>query len=111
MPIQQRGERATRAQLEEASCHQQQSSAGYGGDYSIVSDGDDFDQEPFYDHVTQHFQEDPCLQSTDEPIDQGYFNDITDQQDFNLDIDVEDDVISDVSVEASICWDSDGNIY
>ena len=52
MPIQQRGERIARAQSERASRCQQQTSAatGYGGDYGIVSDGDDFNQEPFYDH-------------------------------------------------------------
>ena len=112
MPIQQTGERAARAQLEEASCHQQ-SSAGYGGgDYGIVSNGDAFYQEPYYDHVAQLSQEDPCLQSTAETIDQGYFDDITEQQELNnSDVGAEEELLSDVSVEASFCWDSDGNIH
>ena len=112
MPIQQTGERAAPAQLEEASCHQQ-SSAGYGkGDYGIVSDGDAFYQEPYYDHVAQLSQEEPCLQSTADTIDQGYFDDITEQQEFNnSDVCAEEELLSDVSVEASFCWDSDGNIH
>ena len=112
MPIQQHGERAAPAQLEETSCHQQQSSAGYRGDYGIVSDGDVFYQEPFYDHVAQLSQDDHCLQSTAETIDQGYFDDITEQQEFNnYDVGAEEQLLSDVSVEASLCWDSDGDIY
>ena len=110
MPIQQRGERAAPAQ--ETSCHHQQSSAWYGGDYSIVSDGDVCYQEPFYDNVAQLSQDDHCLQSTAETIDQGYFDDITEQQEFNnSDVCAEEEVLSDVSVEASLCWDSDGDIY
>ena len=112
MPIQQHGERAAPAQLEETSCHQQQSSAGYRGDYGIVSDGDVFYQEPFYDHVAQLSQDDHCLQSTAETIDQGYFDDNTEQQEFtNSDVGAEEELISEVSVEASLCWDSDGDIY
>ena len=112
MPIQQHGERAAPTQSEETSCPQQQASAGYGGDYGIVSDGDVVYQEPFYDHVTQLYQEDPCVQSTAGTIDYGYFDDITEQQEFlTSDDNVEEEVISDVSVEASLCWDSDGNIY
>ena len=112
MPIQQTGERAAPAQLEEASYHQQ-SSAGYGGgDYGIVSNGDAFYQEPYYDHVAQLSQEDPCLQYTAETIDQGYFDDIMEQQEFNnSDVGAEEELLSDVSVEASLCWDSDGNIH
>ena len=109
MPIQQRGERATPAQLEEASCHHQQSSAWYGGDYGIVSDGDVVYQEPFYDHVAQLSQEDLCPQST---ADQGYFEGMSEQQEFtNSDVGAEEELISEVSVEASLCWDSDGDIY
>ena len=112
MPIQQHGERAAPTQSEETSCPQQQASAGYGGDYGIVSDGGVVYQEPFYDHVTQLYQEDPCVQSTAGTIDYGYFDDITEQQEFlTSDDNVEEEVISDVSVEASLCWDSDGNIY
>ena len=112
MPIQQRGERAAPAQLKETSFPQQQSSAGYRGDNGIVSDGDEYYQEPFYDHVIQLSQEDPCLQYASETIDQGYFDDIMEQQEFlNSDVNVEEEIIYDVSVEASLCWDSDGSIY
>ena len=112
MPIQQRGERAAPAQLKETSFPQQQSSAGYRGDNGIVSDGDEYYQEPFYDHVIQLSQEDPCLQYASETIDQGYFDDIMEQQEFiNSDVNVEEEIVYDVSVEASLCWDSDGSIY
>ena len=111
MSIQQRGERPAPTLLEEASGHQQ-SSAEYRGDYGIVSDGEVFYQEPFYDHVIQLSQEDPCLQTSAETIDHGYFDDITEQQEFlNWEVNVEEEIISDASVEASLCWDSDGNIY
>ena len=83
---------ATCSDAEEVACYdaeevahrQQQTStaAGYGGDYGIVSDGDDIDREPFYDLVTQLPQEDPCLQYPDESIDQGFVCDIMEEQEF-----------------------------
>ena len=114
VPIQQRGERIARAQLGTASHCQQQTSAatGYGGDYGIVSDGDEFFQEPFYDIVTQISHEEPCLESAAETLDQGYFEDNMEQQESSYsDVMVEEEIISNVSVEASLCWDSDGNVF
>ena len=93
VPIQQRGERIARAQLGTAShCPRQTSAAtGYGGDYGIVSDGDDFNREPFYDLVTQLPQDDTCLQYPAESIDQGLFCDIMEEQQFpNFEASVED---------------------
>ena len=82
------------------------------GDYGIVSYGDHLYQEPSYDHLTQLYEEDFCLQSSEEPIDQGYYDDITEQQEYiDTDVSGEEELIIDVSVEASLCWDSDGNIY
>ena len=114
VPIQQRGERIARAQLGTAShCPRQTSAAtGYGGDYGIVSDGDEFFQEPFYDIVTQISHEEPCLESAAETLDQGYFEDNMEQQESSYsDVMVEEEIISNVSVEASLCWDSDGNVF
>ena len=107
MPIQQCGERAAPAQLEETSCQQQTSaSAGFRGDYGVVSDGEHYSQEPYYDHVIQTTQEDTV------EFDQGYFDDTTEQQEFNIsEVGAEEELIFDVSVEASLCWDSDGDIY
>ena len=119
-------------EIERASCHQQQSSTGYGGDYGIVSGRDDFYQEPFYDHIIQLSDEDPCLQSTDETIDQGYCYDDSicideawdneydhvvyseDEYEFSAsDISEEQELITDISVDASdsLYYDTDGNIY
>ena len=53
VPIQQRGERIARAQLARASSHQQPTSAGYRGEQSIVSHGDDLAEDQCYDHSTQ----------------------------------------------------------
>ena len=114
VPIQQRGERIARAQLGTASHCPRQTSAdtGYGGDYGIVSDGDEFFQEPFYDIVTQISHEEPCLESAAETLDQGYFEDNMEQQESSYsDVMVEEEIISNVSVEASLCWDSDGNVF
>ena len=114
VPIQQRGERIARAQLGTAShCPRQTSAAtGYGGDYGIVSDGDELFQEPFYDIVTQISHEEPCLESAAETLDQGYFEDNMEQQESSYsDVMVEEEIISNVSVEASLCWDSDGNVF
>ena len=53
VPIQQRGERIARAQLARASSQQQPTSAGYRGEQSIVSHGDDLAEDLFYEHSTQ----------------------------------------------------------
>ena len=79
--------------VEEVAHRQQQTStaAGYGGDYGIVSDGDDINREPFYDLVTQLPQDDTCLQYPAESIDQGLFCDIMEEQQFpNFEASVED---------------------
>ena len=53
-----------------------------------------------------------CLESSGEPIDQGYYDDITEQQEYtDTDVSGKEELISDVSVETSLCYDSDGNIY
>ena len=122
-----------------AQCQEVAQTSGRG-DQSIVSYGDVIYEEPCYDHVTQIIEEDMCLESYEEPIDQGYYDDIMEQQEFthtdvtgeeelisdvsveaddimeqqeftDTDVSGEEELISDVSVEASLGWDSEGNIF
>ena len=118
-------------EIERASRQHQQSAAGYRGDQSIVSDGDAIVQEPLYDPLTQP---EPCLsdQYAEQWEDQGYCCDDSicieeawddeydhvvyseDEYEFSAsDISEEQELISDISVEASdsLCYDTDGNVY
>ena len=119
-------------EIERASRQHRQSAAGYRGDQSIVSHpGDAIVQEPLYDPFTQT---EPCLSDhyAEQWEDQGYCCDDSicideawddeydhvvyseDEYEFSTsDISEEQELITDISVEASdsLCYDTDGNLY